>query len=346
VFAGFTGSAGRSRVINDGSKTIVNAVNLYVSPFGEEKIVLSRHMKSGDTLLFSPEMWERVYLQGRNWFRETLAKVGDKMSMMIVGEFSLKHKNQKGSALVREMADPTPKRLVRNVGGASAPPTTYKETMTKLLETNVDLLEEGGDLGVQYTQDIPDHFVQDIQDRFTGTNDAVATSCSLAPSPLHSQTAGCVKATTSSKSPSRTRSPPEGRELRQVRSDRQEHLTHMNYGELQAQFEGLLKRRDMTPTQSATFLQQAVSRVQRVLRIPPMEKSVSVTYDGVTFQNGELPIPNDYLRLIALTAVTPDGEERELAQGTFRRSSPTRRPLGAPSPSCAVAACGSSDPRH
>jgi hypothetical protein len=54
----------------------------------------------------------------------------------------------------------------------------------------------------------------------------------------------------------------------------------MNYGELQAQFEGLLKRRDMTPTQSQIFLQQAVSRVQRVLRIPPMEKSVAVTYDG------------------------------------------------------------------
>jgi hypothetical protein len=104
VFAGFTNASGRSRVINDDKKTIVNAVNLYVSPFGEEKIVLSRHMKSGDTLLFSPEMWERVYLQGRNWFRETLAKVGDKMSMMIVGEFSLKHKNQKGSAMVREIA--------------------------------------------------------------------------------------------------------------------------------------------------------------------------------------------------------------------------------------------------
>jgi hypothetical protein len=49
-------------------------------------------------------MWKRVYLQGRNWFRETLAKVGDKTSMMIVGEFSLKHMNQKASALVREMA--------------------------------------------------------------------------------------------------------------------------------------------------------------------------------------------------------------------------------------------------
>lgn len=45
--------------------------------------------------------------------------------------------------------------------------------MTKLLETNVDLLEAGGELGVRYTQDIPDHFIQDIQDRFTGANDRI-----------------------------------------------------------------------------------------------------------------------------------------------------------------------------
>jgi len=104
VFAGFTNAAGRSRVINDGSKTIVNAVNLYVSPFGEEKVVLSRYMKTGDTLMFDPAMWRRVYLQGRNWFRETLAKTGDNMKMMIVGEFSLKHMHQQASALVRESA--------------------------------------------------------------------------------------------------------------------------------------------------------------------------------------------------------------------------------------------------
>jgi hypothetical protein len=104
TFAGFTGASGRSRVINDGSKTIVNAVNLYVSPYGEEKIVLSRYLKDGDTLIFDPAMWKRVALQGRNWFRETLAKTGDALRMMIVGEFSLKHMHQKASALVREMA--------------------------------------------------------------------------------------------------------------------------------------------------------------------------------------------------------------------------------------------------
>jgi hypothetical protein len=75
----------------------------------------------------------------------------------------------------------------------------------------------------------------------------------------------------------------------------------MNYGELKAQFEGLLKRRDMTPTQSDTFLQQAISRTQRVLRVPPMEKSITITYDGVTFTGGQLPIPNDYLKLINIT---------------------------------------------
>src|ERR1700694_5413220 len=95
VFAGFTNAAGRNRVFNDDTTKLVNCVNLYVSPFGQEKIVLSRHLKAGDTLMFEPAMWKRVALQGRDWFRETLAKTGDKLSMMIVGEFSLKHMHQK-----------------------------------------------------------------------------------------------------------------------------------------------------------------------------------------------------------------------------------------------------------
>src|SRR5687768_10835213 len=88
----------------------------------------------------------------------------------------------------------------------------------------------------------------------------------------------------------------------------------MNYGELKAQFEGLLKRRDMTAAQSDTFLQQAVSRVQRVLRIPPQERSVAITYDGSTFTDGEIPVPNDYLRLIGMTATGADGYEYEIKQ--------------------------------
>lgn len=88
----------------------------------------------------------------------------------------------------------------------------------------------------------------------------------------------------------------------------------MNFGEVKAQFEGLLKRRDMTASQSASFLQQAVSRVQRLIRTPPQEKSVLITYDGSTFTDGEIPVPNDYLRLIALTVTDEAGDEVEVKQ--------------------------------
>lgn len=37
IFAGFTNAAGRSRVINDGSKTVVNAVNLYIRPSAKRR---------------------------------------------------------------------------------------------------------------------------------------------------------------------------------------------------------------------------------------------------------------------------------------------------------------------
>lgn len=101
IVADFAKAAGRERDFGD-SKAVVNAVDLYVSPFGEIKVYLNRFQKAGDTLIFDPDMWKKATL--RNWTRETLAKDGDNMKMMIVGEFSLKHKNQKASAIVREGA--------------------------------------------------------------------------------------------------------------------------------------------------------------------------------------------------------------------------------------------------
>lgn len=40
-----------------------------------------------------------------------------------------------------------------------------------LTETQTALLASGGDLGVRFSQEITDEFVQDIQDRFTGATD-------------------------------------------------------------------------------------------------------------------------------------------------------------------------------
>ena len=101
IVAGFTGSAGRSRVFNDGAKTLMNVINLYVSPFGEYKVVLNRFVKTSDAWLLDPSMFQEVQL--RSWTREPLAKDGDNQKNMLVGEYGLKHKNWAADGLITNL---------------------------------------------------------------------------------------------------------------------------------------------------------------------------------------------------------------------------------------------------
>lgn len=106
AIANYAAAAGRYRTLSDAqskaSSVLVNVIDLYVSPFGEVKVVLNRFQLATDYLIFDPGMWERPVL--RPWSRETLAKVGDSTRMLIVGEFSLRHKNFFASAIVRKSA--------------------------------------------------------------------------------------------------------------------------------------------------------------------------------------------------------------------------------------------------
>jgi hypothetical protein len=102
LVAGFTGAAGRSRTFNDGQKTVTNAVNLYVSPFGEYKVVLNRFQLATEAFLLDPEMWQLITL--RPWSREALAKDGDNSKQMIVGEMGLKHKNFKADGRITNLS--------------------------------------------------------------------------------------------------------------------------------------------------------------------------------------------------------------------------------------------------
>ena len=101
IVSGFTGASGRTRNFNDGTKTLVNVVDLYVSPFGEYKVVLNRFQKTTDAWLIDPDMWEDVSLRG--WTRTPLAKTGDNTVNMIVGEYGLKHKNFAGDGLITNL---------------------------------------------------------------------------------------------------------------------------------------------------------------------------------------------------------------------------------------------------
>lgn len=99
IVAAFTKAAGRYRTFDGGSeKTVVNVVDLYVSPFGEYKVVINRFQKASEALIVDPTMWSLCVL--RPWTRELLAKTGDNDRHLIVGEFSLKHKNYKGTGRI------------------------------------------------------------------------------------------------------------------------------------------------------------------------------------------------------------------------------------------------------
>jgi hypothetical protein len=105
IVAGFAAASGRTRDFASGT-TLVNVVDLYVSPFGEQKVVLNRFLKSSEALLFDPAMWCLVSL--RPWTRELLAKTGDNDRHLIVGEYSLKHKNYKGTGRITNLSGTNP----------------------------------------------------------------------------------------------------------------------------------------------------------------------------------------------------------------------------------------------
>lgn len=73
----------------------------------------------------------------------------------------------------------------------------------------------------------------------------------------------------------------------------------MTYAAVRAKFTGLMNRRDLNAdiNLQKSFIQDAIKRIQRELRIPAMEKSLPLTWDATTYPYGEIPIPADYLKL-------------------------------------------------
>lgn len=100
-FAYRASGAERNRDVGTGT-TIVNTVDVYRSPFGTQRVVLNRFINTTHCIVYDPEMWRKVTL--RPWFRETLGKTGDNTAVMLVGEYSLKHRNFKGSTFINNLS--------------------------------------------------------------------------------------------------------------------------------------------------------------------------------------------------------------------------------------------------
>jgi len=105
IVAGFAAASGRMRDFSEGTK-LVNVVDIYVSPFGTQKVVLNRFMKADAALLFDPANWKKAVL--RPFSRTLLAKTGDADRHFIVGEFGLKHVNYKASGAITGLTGSNP----------------------------------------------------------------------------------------------------------------------------------------------------------------------------------------------------------------------------------------------
>lgn len=107
VIAGFTRSAvgsgnARQEHFVNGGRTLMNVVDVYISPYGEQRVVMNRFMKTDVAFMYDPSNWKICEL--RPMTRELLAKTGDADTHMMVTEYGLKHANYKASGLITAIA--------------------------------------------------------------------------------------------------------------------------------------------------------------------------------------------------------------------------------------------------
>ncbi len=98
--ANFAASAGRERDFGTG-KTIVQAVDLYVSPFGQVSIVPNRFLQNNTALVLDTEYWSRAVLRPVQTIN--LAKTGDSEKRQMLTELTLVCENSKASGLIEAL---------------------------------------------------------------------------------------------------------------------------------------------------------------------------------------------------------------------------------------------------
>lgn len=101
VISSFTGGATRFDQSED--KRLVAAVDVYVSDFGDLRIVPDRFSRDRDVFVLDPSLWRVDYLRGFRQF--PLAKTGDSEKRELLVEWALSALNEKGSGVVADCTD-------------------------------------------------------------------------------------------------------------------------------------------------------------------------------------------------------------------------------------------------
>lgn len=99
VVSGFTGNATRMDKSEDSK--LVTSIDVYVSDFGEFKIIPNRFQRNRTAFLLQMDMWQIAYL--RPIEVSDLAKTGDSTKKLITVEYGLLGKNEAASGVIRSL---------------------------------------------------------------------------------------------------------------------------------------------------------------------------------------------------------------------------------------------------
>jgi hypothetical protein len=101
IVANFAAATGRVRQYDNNERKVVNVVDVYVSPFGDLKVVMDRWQETSIAFVYDPAMWKVCPF--RAWQTKPLAITGDFHSSLLVGEYGLMHKNYFADSLIANL---------------------------------------------------------------------------------------------------------------------------------------------------------------------------------------------------------------------------------------------------
>lgn len=84
-----------------GDKRVINAVSVYVSDYGDMRVVPNRFLRARDVLVYESDYWKIAVL--RDMQNSEIAKTGDAEKRQVLMEFGLKAGNERSSGIVRDL---------------------------------------------------------------------------------------------------------------------------------------------------------------------------------------------------------------------------------------------------
>lgn len=99
ALSAFTGNA--ERRIDAQDRELVATVDIYVSDFGQMRVVANRFQRARDCLVLQTDLWALAELDS---FKEVpLAKTGDSDRVQLICEYTLESRNEAGSGIVADL---------------------------------------------------------------------------------------------------------------------------------------------------------------------------------------------------------------------------------------------------